>query len=181
MQENLTGGTQKNLNSTDSLTTNGENRYFYPILKPSDMSLENTFTVNCPKCGHEQDVIVWSSLNVQLNPEAREDFQSGKINLFTCDACGTQAAMNVPFMYHDMERKFCVQFYPEDSINDDVIFGNYKQEKDSSNVVFSDSHMPEYEKKNMGYLLRQHIVFSMQEAYLYVRFMEKLHEHSKNK
>jgi hypothetical protein len=40
--------------------------------------------LNCPKCGHLQDTVVWTSLNVSLDPDLREKLFNGEINVFIC-------------------------------------------------------------------------------------------------
>ncbi len=48
------------------------------------MSMESSESIKCPKCGADQEVIVWSSLNVDLDPELRARLFNGEINMFEC-------------------------------------------------------------------------------------------------
>ena len=73
---------------------------------------------NCPNCGHLQDNVVWTSLNVSLDPNLRERQFNGEINVFVCKACGNEALIGVALLYHDMKRKYCVQYYPVQAIED---------------------------------------------------------------
>jgi predicted RNA-binding Zn-ribbon protein involved in translation (DUF1610 family) len=88
-----------------------------PDAKIIAMSMERSVSLDCPQCGQSQETVVWTSLNVQVSPEAKADFFNGKTNVFECQACGETANIATAFMYHDMELKFCVQYYPEDSID----------------------------------------------------------------
>jgi uncharacterized Zn finger protein len=54
------------------------------------MSSKNKIEVSCPQCSKEQSVIVWSSLNVTLNPKIQEDLFNKKINIFQCNECGSE-------------------------------------------------------------------------------------------
>lgn len=48
------------------------------------MSLNQTETVECPKCGKKSPFTVWNSVNVTLDPSVKQDVLSGKIFLFHC-------------------------------------------------------------------------------------------------
>ena len=82
------------------------------------MSLESQTNVQCPKCGDNQAVTVWRSLNADVSPEAREDLLAGRINVFDCAKCECKAGLGVPLLYHDMRRQFLVQFHPFEALDD---------------------------------------------------------------
>jgi len=64
------------------------------------MSLERNEWITCPKCNNRQQVTVWESLNVTLNPKLREDLLAGKMNSFQCETCGCAARIETPLLYH---------------------------------------------------------------------------------
>jgi transcription elongation factor Elf1 len=70
------------------------------------MTLKRNETVKCPKCGHEENVELWDTLNVSLDPRDKELLFQGKINLFVCSECDHHAFINIPLLYHDMRRRF---------------------------------------------------------------------------
>ncbi len=137
------------------------------------MSLKNLVAVDCPDCGQQQDVLVWDSLNVQVSPEAKSDFFAGKINQFECSFCHSQARLAVPFLYHDMALRFCVQYYPVDAL-DESLLGSLKPDGSSSADPFGPLSAASETVEAMQYVLHPHIVFSMQETLNYVVFREKL-------
>lgn len=80
------------------------------------MSIKRNSEIECPRCGSNKEVVVWSSINVQLNLEAKEELLEGKVNLFHCDICCCEQVIPVDLLYHDMEKEFCVQFFPFDKM-----------------------------------------------------------------
>jgi len=134
------------------------------------MSLEDTRKLDCPKCRHSQQVVVWRTLNVDVSPEARKDFFDGKINVFACERCGNQAQIDIPFMYHDMRRQVCAQYYPLDSITDVKFLNRFNRDAAINSAMLPDSNFPDY-------MRNQHVVFDMGELLRYVMFRERLFDH----
>lgn len=139
------------------------------------MSVEGPIELDCPKCGRKQTAIVWQSLNAQVSPEARSSLFDGNINVFACKFCGTKGRIPVPLMYHDMERRFVVQYYPSHVIDDD----DFISEFDSSgrelellsmagdSTASDDDSVPDYMRD-------PHVVFDMGELVRYVHFRERV-------
>src|SRR5262245_50825522 len=92
------------------------------------MSRKESVSLSCPKCGNEQQIIVWTSLNVTLDPEARDDLFQGKINQFECQKCDTKASIDANLLYHDMERDFVVWYFSPQQIEDEEFLGNFTLE-----------------------------------------------------
>ncbi len=134
------------------------------------MSLFFEEEISCPKCKHKQKMKIWQSLNVTDNTTLRERLFNAEINVFKCESCGSGAFLAVPLLYNDVERKFCVQFYPYDSLKQKTfcdrftIEGKFKIEK-----------LPEKIAKSGNYLLEPHIVFDLDEMLRYIQFREKLY------
>lgn len=68
--------------------------------------------VICPKCGKEQIVKRYESVNVTLEPELKEVIKSGYFFAFTCEECGVKIPMLYSCLYHDMENKKMVWLVP---------------------------------------------------------------------
>ncbi len=68
--------------------------------------------VICPKCGKEQIVKRYESVNVTLEPELKEVIKSGYFFAFTCEECEVKIPMLYPCLYHDMENKKMVWLVP---------------------------------------------------------------------
>jgi len=129
------------------------------------MSMESRESIKCPKCGSDQEVIVWSSLNVTLDPELRARLFNGEINMFKCSKCRNKAFLNAPLLYHDMDRKFTVQYYPRQSLDDAGFIG-----------LFEPSNPPKMKDLPMetGYIGQPHIVFDMHDFLNCIVFHERI-------
>lgn len=138
------------------------------------MSLESQTNVQCPKCGYNQAVTVWRSLNADVSPEAREDLLAGRINVFDCAKCDCKAGLGVPLLYHDMRRQFLVQFHPFEALDDPELFSEYDARGDSVAAAQMSQMSP---GGGMEYASRVHVVLQMRELVRYVVFRERLHAH----
>ena len=70
------------------------------------VSIAEPMVLDCPKCGQTKEVMVLSSLNADVSPEARLRLLEGTINLFECEACEESFVIDAPLLYHDMSRRF---------------------------------------------------------------------------
>ena len=73
------------------------------------MSTNRIEKVNCQNCGKEREFTLWSHINVQENPELKEQLFKNQLFTFTCPHCGDEAIVNYPFLYQDGDsfRIFC--------------------------------------------------------------------------
>jgi hypothetical protein len=135
----------------------------------TEMNLE---VLQCPACGHEQQVLVFSSVNITLNPELKEKVMNYEINLFKCDACANGAFINTPLLYHDMDRKYCVQYYPLESLTIPDFLGSFSRD----GTLIKDQPFERIKISPLlassEYLFRPHIVFDIQELVHYVMFRD---------
>src|SRR5207248_2933144 len=69
------------------------------------MNLRTTRIFPCPGCGQEQDVPVWETVNVTLNPELKPKLLSGELFDCKCGACGHDFPLVYPLLYHDMKHR----------------------------------------------------------------------------
>jgi hypothetical protein len=138
--------------------------------KEDEMSIVRTEKITCPKCHYLQDTPVWHSVNVSLDPTLRERLFNGEINLFTCTKCGKRATIDVPLLYHDMTRKYCVQYYPPKSLEDPKFVRELTSEKKADNPT----KLPASKAQSLDrdYLSRPHIVFDMHEMVRYIMFRD---------
>lgn len=72
------------------------------------MSEQKKVEVECPNCGRRQTVDVWTSINVNLNPEMRARALAGTLNVFPCTGCPDKIGIPTDLLYHDMTHKFMV-------------------------------------------------------------------------
>lgn len=67
----------------------------------------------CPKCGHEQEVTVWDSIEVSDSPQAKEQIISGDLFMFTCEKCANATPMIHTCLYHDKAKKLLIYLIPD--------------------------------------------------------------------
>jgi hypothetical protein len=133
------------------------------------MSKIETIKVECPECKEKQTTTLWHSLNTTLDPEDKELLFAGKINTFHCQKCSHEAFIPIDFMYHDMRKLFCVQFYPPHKLEDDQFFNSF-----TSEGLPAWGEMIGNMAKQVPHLMRPHIVFDMGELIRYVMFRDGL-------
>ena len=67
----------------------------------------------CPACGKSGEFTSWSSLNATLDPHEKTRLLDRTLTQFTCAACGHQAQVVYPLLYHDMTNGFMVWMIPD--------------------------------------------------------------------
>ena len=128
--------------------------------------------LKCPHCGNIQDSIVWTSVNVTVNPELKEKLFDGEINTLMCEKCNEKNFINAPLLYHDMEHRFCVQYYPSESIEDDEFFDKFTPD----GKLLMSPRIPEEHLKLSEHIATPHIVFHIGEMLCYIIFRDRLRE-----
>ena len=81
------------------------------------MTKLSTTELVCPECDSEQEFTVFDSVNVSLNPKAKERLINGELTIFTCDDCGHQIEVVYPMLYHDMDNKLMIWMDPEGQLD----------------------------------------------------------------
>lgn len=77
---------------------------------------------DCQNCGANNRILVWDSINAQVNPEAKTALLCGEINVFACQRCEKTFNIEKSLLYHDMENKFMVWYFPFAWVHDGEIF-----------------------------------------------------------
>ena len=127
--------------------------------------------LTCPQCGNNQEVEVWDSLNVTADPKLRDRLFNADINIFKCESCNHKAIINVPLLYIDMGRQYCVQYYPPESMEDDNFLAQF-----TNDGRWSFRDIPEIVNNELDYMGDPHIVFSLTEMMHYIRFRDMLYQ-----
>jgi hypothetical protein len=135
------------------------------------MSQVHTYSMTCPHCGHDQQVEVWNALNISVNPELRYKLFNAEINVFVCEICDHKALINVPLLYHDVQRRYGVQYYPPDSLKNEQFL---EQFTDQGKMDLSRIHISS--KAEGHYLTDPHIVFDLNEMLRYIDFRDKVYD-----
>lgn len=133
------------------------------------MSKMKQIDVECPECGENQSVEYWDSINVDLDSSLRSQLFAGHINFFRCESCKYEALINGPLLYHDMTRKFCIQYLPEHWLEDVYNFESYYTDGSLETFV-------NFSAMGIDHLSKPHVVFNMEEMLRYIVFRELLYD-----
>jgi len=106
---------------------------------------------------------------VTLEPDLRKKLFNGEINVFVCQKCENKALINVSLLYHDMDRQYCVQYFPEEALRDSEFFKSFS--KDGKLKMDELSTMM---GKIGQYMVEPHIVFDLNEMIRYIEFRDRL-------
>lgn len=69
--------------------------------------------VTCPGCQQQQNFMLWTAINVSLDPGLKEKLRSGELNTFRCKHCGHCAEVVSSLLYHDMQLHWMIWLIPQ--------------------------------------------------------------------
>lgn len=90
--------------------------------------------VACPKCEHESNVTVMPFIDGS-EPEQREKFFTGAVNVFRCENCGTEMMLSSLFEYVDPNLGIALASMPEAAIGHDQFFADFA---DDGSLLYTD-------------------------------------------
>ncbi len=125
--------------------------------------------LQCAHCGNTQETMIYSSLNVTLDPELKEKLYAAEVNVLECEECEEKTWFSAPLLYHDMTAQIYVQFYDPDLLDDPDFLRQFNS--DGSLDIKS---VPVSLPSSGDYLRRPHIVFDMGEMLRYVKFRDSI-------
>lgn len=73
------------------------------------MTMISSMTVDCPQCSTSQEVTVYQTINVSLNPELKEPLIQRELTRFQCSQCARTTQLEYELLYHDMQRQYFIQ------------------------------------------------------------------------
>jgi hypothetical protein len=120
------------------------------------MATRVSVPVTCAHCGNKFTAAVDPILDVEKDPTAKNRVLSGRVNVAVCPVCGTEGAINYPFLYHDRSKELLLYYLPQ-------TFGRNETERQQvmgelTRLVMN-SLPPEQRK---AYLLQPKTYFSVQ-------------------
>jgi len=66
-------------------------------------------SITCPKCSRASTWPVYHSVNVQLDPMLKKEVLDQTLNHFVCPGCKYDAQIDVPVLYHDLDKGLMIQ------------------------------------------------------------------------
>lgn len=100
------------------------------------MSMEEQRIIKCPYCKKEGTFTIWHSLNIQINPEMKDNVVKGTIFKYHCPFCEESFFISYDFLYHDMEKNLMI-FYSEDEQSQKAMqkeWSNYKSNNTEDDI-----------------------------------------------
>ncbi len=132
------------------------------------MSLKRIETINCPACGKQQDMFVWSTVNA-IDPKAAQMVREQRVNMFQCTQCAHQAFVDSPVLYHDMENRYCVQYVSRDQMGDPDFYATLSKQ---GTLILDELSQRLFDSQGETYFNHPHFVFSTREMAAYIVFRE---------
>ena len=74
------------------------------------MSKHHIDSLTCPECGSREEITIWETINVSLDPSLRNKVLSKELFVHKCSKCGTGIFIASGILYHDMENKFMLNY-----------------------------------------------------------------------
>lgn len=72
----------------------------------------NAIQITCPQCGNVYQAPVRTVIDVGQNPQLRQMFLAGQLNLAVCPKCQAGLTIEVPLVYHDPGAEFLAIYFP---------------------------------------------------------------------
>lgn len=82
------------------------------------MSIINEAIAPCTKCGQQQKITVYRSINTAENPELKQKVSDGSLFLWECPHCGQMNLAKYETLYHDPTGKLMVWLVPSGEISE---------------------------------------------------------------
>lgn len=82
------------------------------------MSITLKKSARCCKCGNEDEITVFRSINVSENPELKEKVKDGSLFVWQCPDCGTVNLARYETLYHDPAERLMIWLKPEGDISE---------------------------------------------------------------
>lgn len=76
------------------------------------MSQKKLYHIECPKCGHPQEVELYDSINVSSDNTLREDLMGNRLNGVECSSCHFEFRVDKSMLYHDPARNVMIYWIP---------------------------------------------------------------------
>ena len=82
------------------------------------MSIINEALAPCCKCGEQQKVTIYKSINIADNPELKDKVRDGSLFLWECPHCGQVNLAKYETLHHDPAQKLMVWLMPSGEISE---------------------------------------------------------------
>jgi hypothetical protein len=108
------------------------------------VSKQSPQDLTCPRCGVKSQAVIWDSINVTLDPEAKERIMDGSLFKHQCPSCQFSANVAYPCLYHDMDRNLMIYIVPDQD--------GTEEQREAIKAAYGNSPFPP--EMLEGYILR---------------------------
>ena len=106
------------------------------------MSAQKTYNIRCPKCGHEQKVELYESINVAQQPELKTALFENRLNRVQCGSCDASFRVDKPLLYHDADRNILIHWMPDTAVSREEILDEFDKSMEELRKVLPDDVEP---------------------------------------
>jgi len=82
------------------------------------MSIVNEALAPCSKCGQQNKVTIYKSINISENPELKDKVRDGSLFLWECPHCGQMNLARYETLYHDPASRIMLWLIPQGEISE---------------------------------------------------------------
>ncbi|PKH52573.1 hypothetical protein CXF68_18525 [Tenacibaculum sp. Bg11-29] len=82
----------------------------------------------CPNCKNSENITLFTSVTASEHSKLKERFLKNELNFFNCKTCNSSFKIEVPILYHDINKQFAIwyskdkNFVPEPPIINNYLF-----------------------------------------------------------
>lgn len=106
------------------------------------MSVQKTYSIRCPQCGHKQNVELYDSINVSHQPELKNRLFENRLNRIKCEDCAANFRIDKPLLYHDPDRNILIHWMPDHAVSRDEILDEFDKSMDELHDALPDGMEP---------------------------------------
>lgn len=132
------------------------------------MSIKRFEEMSCPACGHEQRMLVWSTVNA-IDPKAAKMVREQRVNVFHCEQCAHEAFVDESILYHDTENRYCIQYVSRSAMENLDFYATLSKK---ATVIMDALSQRILDSKGETYFNHPHFVFSTREMAAYIVFRD---------
>lgn len=79
------------------------------------MSEKRTYNLTCRGCGTSFPAELYESINVEVQPELKEQLMGNQLNMVECPKCQARFRVDKPLLYSDPPRRLLIYWLPVDN------------------------------------------------------------------
>ena len=78
------------------------------------MSQQTPYNITCPKCGSEQEVVLYDAINLSQTPELKDQLIKNTLNGVVCEDCAFDFRVDKNLLYNDGPNGLLIYWMPSE-------------------------------------------------------------------